>query len=412
MSLSSKVYKSDGAYISKNAQTFQLTQEVKEVINNIPWVVDNVGSNSTTDALSANQGRLLQSQINDLKGIGTFLSTWNTVSWRPATEPQENPYTYKQWNYYIVSHVASSWGTNYKPSWDIYTQWVASSTIETEQVEVNDWYIYDWTQWIRQPAWEKSLTIDNALSSSSTNAVENRVITNALWNKQDTITDINTIRSNASRWASAIQPWDNISLLTNNSGFQTAWDVAIAISNKADSSTVSALSNTVSSLQTTVANQADAIESLEAATGWDTQAITNINNTLTTIQWDITNIEWDITNIEWDITNIEWDVSTLQWDVSTLQSNVSTNANDITTLQGSVSTLQNSVQTNTNNISALQSSKQDTLVSWTNIKTVNWETLLGNGDITIAWGKVLTASEYEALPSSKLTDWVLYFIYE
>lgn len=29
--------------------------------------------------------------------------------------------------------------------------------------------------------------------------------------------------------------------------------------------------------------------------------------------------------------------------------------------------------------------KQDTLVSWTNIKTVNWNSILGNGNLTISW---------------------------
>ena len=29
--------------------------------------------------------------------------------------------------------------------------------------------------------------------------------------------------------------------------------------------------------------------------------------------------------------------------------------------------------------------KQDTLVSWTNIKTINWDSLLWSGDITISW---------------------------
>jgi hypothetical protein len=29
--------------------------------------------------------------------------------------------------------------------------------------------------------------------------------------------------------------------------------------------------------------------------------------------------------------------------------------------------------------------KQDTLVSWTNIKTINWNSVLGSGDLTISW---------------------------
>jgi hypothetical protein len=36
------------------------------------------------------------------------------------------------------------------------------------------------------------------------------------------------------------------------------------------------------------------------------------------------------------------------------------------------------------------STKQDTLVSWTNIKTINNESLLGTGNITIEWGNTKT----------------------
>lgn len=111
------------------------------------------------------------------------------------------------------------------------------------------------------------MAIDAQLSSSSRNAVENRVITNTLNEKQDTIGDIESIRSGASKGATSIQPGDSLSLLDNSaSGFQTAGDVATAISTKADTSALTELSNTVSTLQATVEEQATTIENIEIAT--------------------------------------------------------------------------------------------------------------------------------------------------
>lgn len=37
----------------------------------------------------------------------------------------------------------------------------------------------------------------------------------------------------------------------------------------------------------------------------------------------------------------------------------------------------------------LATSKQDTLVSWTNIKTINWDSILGSGDLTVSWGHTI-----------------------
>lgn len=48
-----------------------------------------------------------------------------------------------------------------------------------------------------------SITVDDSLSSSSTNPVQNRVINSALNSKQDTVSDLSTIRSNASSGAGA-----------------------------------------------------------------------------------------------------------------------------------------------------------------------------------------------------------------
>lgn len=225
------VFDGDNIYTEKDARIYKLKSDISTKIDGIPWVVDSLDSTSATDALSANMGRTLQDQINSLSWTGKFLSTWDCTTWLPGTNPQEDPYTYKVWDYYVVSAV---WATNYKPHWGTYTQWVPSTTVEAENVWINDKYYFDWADWVRIPDTSIQISIDTALSTTSTNAVENRAIANAVNAKQDIVSDLSTIRTWAGKWATALQPNDNISQLTNNVGYQTAGDVASAIAWKQD----------------------------------------------------------------------------------------------------------------------------------------------------------------------------------
>ena len=220
------VFDGDNIYTEKDARIYKLKSSVSSKIDAIPWVVDSLDSTSATDALSANMGRQLQDQINSLSWTWKFLSTWDCTTWLPGTNPQEDPYTYKVWDYYVVSATGS---TNYKPHWGTYTQWVPSTTVELENVWTNDKYYFDGADWVRIPDTAIQIWIDTALSTTSTNAVENRAIATAINAKQDTISDLSTIRAWAAAWATALQKLDNISELTNNIWYQTAWDVNSAI---------------------------------------------------------------------------------------------------------------------------------------------------------------------------------------
>ena len=222
------VFDGDNIYTEKDARIYKLKTSVSSKIDAIPWVVDSLDSVSTTDALSANMGRQLQDQINSLSWTWKFLSTWNAVTWLPGTNPQEDPYTYKVGDYYVVSTTGS---TNYKPHWGTYTQWVPSTTVETENVWTNDKYYFDGADWVRIPDTAIQIWIDSALSTTSTNAVENRAIANAINTKQNIIPDLNDIRSWATAWATALQALDNITELTNNAWYQTAWDVTTIVNN-------------------------------------------------------------------------------------------------------------------------------------------------------------------------------------
>lgn len=138
------IYDGDGDYIEKDRRVLQLTQEIQDKVDAIPWVVDNLTGTSSTDALSANMGRVLQEQINELSALWHFLSGWNASTWLPATNPRVDPYYYKTWDYYRVTAI---WETNYKPHWWTYNQWVASTAVELDDVSIWDWYMYD--GWVR-----------------------------------------------------------------------------------------------------------------------------------------------------------------------------------------------------------------------------------------------------------------------
>ena len=97
------IYTADWVNLEKKGREFSLSSDISERLENFPRVIDNTNSTSATDALSANMGKVLQDQINEFTGVGTFLSLWDCSTWLPETDPTTNPYKYKVWNYYIVS---------------------------------------------------------------------------------------------------------------------------------------------------------------------------------------------------------------------------------------------------------------------------------------------------------------------
>ena len=206
------VYHWDDETIKKEKREFSLTDEIMELINSwwgwggwainwvkvnwqvvnpdqawyvwltIPWVINTLSSNSTSDALSAKQWKVLYEYIQALQHVWHFLALWNTATWLPVTNPETSPYTYNTWDYYIVSNVAAAGWTNYKPNGSSYTINVASTTVESWDVQVNDLYFYDWYErrLLDNSWWGSSIAVDSSLSTTSTNPVENRVITNRL----------------------------------------------------------------------------------------------------------------------------------------------------------------------------------------------------------------------------------------
>lgn len=147
--------------------TFTANSSTNTSINiTVPNVINNVTSTDTNNALSALQGKNLQDQIDDLKSMWRFLSLWDATTWLPISFPLSTPYNYQTWDYYLVETV---WDTNYRPNWTQYTG-TASTTVETDELEIWDMYIYDWQIWLLQINHGKTVSFANLSWQPSDNA--------------------------------------------------------------------------------------------------------------------------------------------------------------------------------------------------------------------------------------------------
>ena len=219
-------------------------------------VVNNTSSTATNKPLSANIGKELQDQIDNLNARGRYLALWNCATGLAQSNPTQSPYNYKTGDYFIIGTIATGSGTNYRPNGSSYTIGVASTTVETEPVAVNDVYYYDGTKWSLQINTQKEVAFvniagspyDNTNLSGALNSKQNEITSQsklssdlvddtnhthkfvtaeekATWNnKQDAIDDLETIRSNATAGKSAsdtIATYGNI-VTHNTSEFATS----------------------------------------------------------------------------------------------------------------------------------------------------------------------------------------------
>lgn len=127
----------------------------------------------------------LQNQIDNLKARGRFLALWNCATGLAETNPPQSPYTYQAGDYFIVGVVSTANpAVNYKPNGSSYTTGVASTTVETEVVDVDDVYYYDGTNWKLQINTQKTVSF----SSLAGSPYDNTNLSNALNAKQDELT--------------------------------------------------------------------------------------------------------------------------------------------------------------------------------------------------------------------------------
>ena len=302
-------------------------------------------------------------------------------------------------------------------------------------------YIYD-NGWVK--IWETTVDLTNYFNKendTTDNITEwtKKFVTTTeknTWSwKQDAISDLTTIRSNASAWKTAKDTIDTYwNIVTHNASefaTSTQWwkaDTAVQPWDLADIATSWALE--------------DATGTSDDITQWSTNLFltawerTKLSNTSWTNSWDetassiktklwITTLSWSNT---WDETtttiktklwaatsSADWylkstDFATFNWKQEALVSgtNIKTinNTSVLWTWNIAVqATLVSGTNIKTVNSTSLLGSwniaVQPTLVSWTNIKTINWKSILGSWNITVSSSTTITVTLTSAWWSSK-----------
>ena len=486
---------------NKNANAFDYNNFINTPT--IPWVINNLTSLSTTDALSAAQWKALKDAIDNISWLWKFLSLWNSATWQPISFPLATPYTYTTWDWFMVETV---WTTNYKPTWSSYT-WAASTVVESWTVKQWDVYIYDGTTWLLQvnnepqvsfsdiawqptdnsnlatalnakqntlTAWENIKIASNVISANNVFIITEDDVTVsrdatkwvAPYNTSYGYTNIDISASAGIEWrewaiytfvintemvvASAyrnvrvkIWTWAYIPVmwtttaLSGNSYFTKANTRQYQYTTKYQSwwalhlftdSNTTYLSMSADEATTWTATSARTISaavlkwavethSPVQSVNWQTWAVTltipTVNDATLTIQKNGTDVQTftanqstnvtanitvptdtgDLTNWAWFITGItSWDVTAALWYTPANDSSVvKTSWNqsiDWTKTFSTSPVVPNKTANAANTWTAIATEaqvykKQDTLVSWTNIKTVNWNSLLGSGNVSV-----------------------------
>ena len=242
-----------------------------------------------------------------------------------------------------------------------------------------------------------TIAVDSSLSTTSTNPVQNKIITEAL-NGKASQSDIPT----------------KVSELTNDSDFQTASQVATAISginvptkvsqldNDSDFQTGTQVSNSIATATSGLATKTELAGKQDKGDYATTSQLNGKQDTLvsgTNIKTVNGNSLLGEGNISIKSVNVDSALSTTS--ENPVQNKVITNK--VNTIEQSITNLSNTMPTKVSDLTndsgyitnaALTdlatkeevSAKQDTLVSGTNIKTINGNSILGSGNIVIEGG--------------------------
>lgn len=281
---------------------------------------------------------------------------------------------------------------------------------------------------------------DNSVSTTSNNFITNSAITKYV-NTSSTNAKNNavaTAKDSLSSWLVSGSDTITVSTQPEGAGLDVNSDTAMSdnstnpVQNKIIKgyvdSKVSALDTKTSNADSNLSSRIDALST--RVTTNEGSIASNTSNIASNTS-DITSIEGDITTINSKINTTNSKVATNTSDISTLKSNVTSlsntkaDKNKVNTINNqsmlaginmvipiitvdatldadstnaiqnsavavrfnatseSISNLQLKADTNESNISTLTNSKQDKLISGTNIKTVNGNSLLGSGNVSI-----------------------------
>lgn len=221
------------------------------------------------------------------------------------------------------------------------------------------------------------ITVDSALSTTSTNPVQNKAITiplNTLTErvddlasqKQDEITDLDTIRAGAALGATALQTETYKGTVTG---------VKINGTTKNPSSGVVDLGTVITSHQDISGKQDKLVSGTNIKTINNTSILGSGNISITGGSGTITGVSANGTSIATSgVANIPA-ATTSKYGVTQLSSSTSSTSTSLAATPSAVKAAYD-----------LANGKQDKLVSGTNIKTINGTSILGSGNITISGG--------------------------
>ena len=149
------------------------------------------------------------------------------------------------------------------------------------------------------------------------------------------------------------------------------------------------------------------IDTLNSENDINKDNIETLNTKVSTIETNIESLNTNVQNNTSQIETLNSKVATNENDIGNLKTNVQNNTSQITTLKSKVSTNETNIKNNTDltsllseeidtlnsendinkdNIENLENNKQDVLISGRNIKTINGNSLLGEGNLTIQSG--------------------------
>lgn len=227
-----------------------------------------------------------------------------------------------------------------------------------------------------------SITTDSSLSNTSTNPVQNKTITEALNGKQDTISDIATIRSGASLGATALQEIPNEYVTEtelSNKGYATTADLALKV-------------DKVTGKQLTTEDFTTALkDKLESLSNYDdtgiSEAVLNIQTQLNTLlNGDSSSAIENFNEIVAFLNNIE-DSESLDSIIASIEQQIATKQDVITDLDDMRNditlALENSASANNTaaTLVGIVGGKQDTIDDLATIRSN-----ATNGNTAYSWG--------------------------
>ena len=303
-------------------------------------VVDNLTTQSATSALSANQGYVLDGKISTINGkIPSEASTSNKLADKNYVDDSINSIT----AYYITKNAAwDQFATKAEltAATTFYSGWVVRVPTRNDYCivasdETHDnavvRYIYQNGQWeFQYIVNETALTqaqldaLNSGITSWKVSSYDSAVTT--IWGYGNIVTHNTSEFATSTQWGkadTALQPWDDVSDLVNDAWYITWVDWG--------------------DIWWTLSDQVDLSNALWAKA--DDSAVVKLTWTQT---------------INWTKTYTTSPV---------VPSKTTAAGNNATTIA----------------TEAQVYLKQDTLVSWTNIKTINNNPILGSGDLTVSW---------------------------